>query len=85
MEYYIAVFRSRTEAFSYTNVLKYNRIDSSLIPTPKESGRTCGLSVKVFREDFEYAKFLLSNLRTQSFSGWYFCSEKGDNRIVVRA
>ena len=84
MEYYIAVFKSRSEAIGFSNMLTRNRVESQIIPTPKESGRTCGLSVEVSKYDFDYAKFLLLSSRFSSFSGWFYCKQNGENRIVVR-
>jgi len=84
MEYYIAIFKSRAEALSYVNNLKRNFIYASLIPTPKEVGRTCGLSVKIEANDIDNAKYILSISRSSSFAGWYRCYENDGKTIVVR-
>ena len=85
VEYYIAVFKSRTEAFSFSNFLAVNQIPSSLIPTPKEAGRTCGISVKILPEDYEFAKLVLSKSRKSSFVGWYYFVIRNGEKIIVRA
>lgn len=84
MEYYIAVFKSRTEALYYANNLKRNQIHAFLIPTPKEVGRTCGLSVKIDVNYFDEANFILSRLRPTSFVGWYRYREDNGQKIIVR-
>lgn len=70
MEYIIIVFWSRTEAFSYANNLKKFGIASAIIPTPKEAGKTCGLSVKIMPEDYIQARSILSRGRYSSFGGF---------------
>ena len=84
MEYYVAVFKSRTEAISYTTNLRRNFIYANLIPTPVEVGRTCGLSVKIEIKDINEAKYLLSISRNSSFLGWYRCTEINGRKIIVR-
>ena len=80
MEFYIAVFSSRAEALHFADFLTINRIYSKVIPTPKEAGRTCGLSVKVGSNDFDNAKFLLLRAQNSSFLGWLFLNK--NNEIV---
>lgn len=84
MEYYIAVFTSRTEALSFANLLSRNGIYSSVIPTPKEAGKTCGLSVRLKQDDYKNAKFLLSRTRNSSFLGWLYVFNKNGEFVFVR-
>lgn len=84
MEYYVAVFKSRTDAFTFSNTLKRNGIPSAIIPTPQEAGRTCGLSVKILPVDIDFAKLLLSRIRVASFTGWFLFSIRNGEKIVVR-
>lgn len=84
MEYYIAVFWSRTEAFSYANLLKKNNIPSAMIPTPREAGRTCGISVKILPEYIQEAKFLISRTRNSSFGGFLTVFYNQGKRLVVK-
>lgn len=82
MDYYIAVFLSRSEAIRFYEFLKNNGIYSKVIPTPKEAGKTCGLSVKINHYDFENVKFFLSRSRISSFLGWIYISKNGEMVFV---
>lgn len=83
MEYYVAVFWSRSEALSFANNLKMRNVPSAIIPTPREAGRTCGLSVKILPEYLSFAKDILNNLNYKSFGGWLKMSVV-NGRVFVR-
>ena len=83
MEHYIAVFKSRSEAFSYANNLTRNGVASQIIQTPKEAGRTCGLAVKIMKDDIFVAREILSKSRALSFVGWLNeINFNGERRII---
>lgn len=84
MEYYIAVFWSRTEAFAFANLLRKNDIPSAMIPTPKEAGRTCGISVKILPQYFNEAKFLIARGPNASFGGFLTVVIRDGKRIIVK-
>ena len=84
MEYYIAVFWSRSEAFSYANLLRRNNIPSAMIPTPKEAGRTCGISVKILADYIQDARFLLVQTRSASFGGFLRAVYKEGKSIIIK-
>lgn len=71
MNYVIAVFMSRSETLSFANMLKRIGLPVMIVQTPKEAGRTCGISVKFPYEHFSYAKEILSRMRSASFHGFY--------------
>lgn len=71
MNYVVAVFMSRTETLSFANFLRRQGFQVVIVQTPKEAGRTCGISVKFRYEDFGKIKPLLSTLRFMSFQGFF--------------
>ena len=77
MNYVVAVFKSRSEAMSFYAFLSRNQVPCRIVPTPKEAGRTCGLSVKFMHSDFSKVKSLFASVRFVSFQGFYLIS---DNR-----
>ena len=56
MNYVIAVFSSRSETLSFANFLRRQSIPNAIVSTPKEAGRSCGLSVKFSYEYFAEVK-----------------------------
>lgn len=79
MRYIIVVFWSRSEAFFFANLLKKSSIPTALIPTPKQAGRTCGLSVQIPEDYFDFAKQMIKSNRFQSFGGFF---EKNENNQI---
>ena len=71
MNYVIAVFSSRTETLSFANILKRMGVPTMIVQTPKEAGRTCGISVKFGYDNFTIAKQALLNYRLVSFQGFF--------------
>lgn len=69
MNYYIFIFWSRSEALTFSNSLKKSGLPSALVPTPREAGRTCGLSVKIMPEYYDAAKKMLEVFKYKSFGG----------------
>lgn len=80
MNYVIAVFNSRSEAISFYNILTRFGIPSSIVPTPKEAGKTCGLSTKFAYNFFAQAKEIISRTRFQSFQGFYIIENNNLSR-----
>ena len=71
MYFIIASFRSRTQAAKFENLLKRNRIDCSLINTPREISVGCGVSVKFSESKFNAVKRLMQSADLTSFSGFF--------------
>ena len=84
MNYYIAVFWSRTEALSFATNLRRNGIPSAMISTPKEAGKTCGLSVKILPEYIDDAKKVMGRIRTSSFGGWFASVFRNGKLSIIR-
>lgn len=77
MNYVISVFSSRSETLSFANFLRRQGIACGVVQTPKEAGRTCGLSVKFRYEDFAMVKGLFGGLRFMSFQGFFLEQNSG--------
>lgn len=84
MNYVIAVFSSRSESLSFANYLRRNGYPCMVVSTPKEAGRTCGLSVKFSYNYFNDVKNLVSRMRFSSFKGFFIEQSIGGNKSVVR-
>ena len=84
MDYVIAVFSSRSESLSFSNLLKRMGVANMVVQTPKEAGKTCGLSVRFAHEFFSYAKQALASYRFATFQGFYIPNNNGGQRGFVR-
>lgn len=71
MEYVLAVFSVRTDTMQFNRVLKNNRINSTVVETPKSASASCGISVKFATKDLPQAKRLLAVSGTKSFVRFY--------------
>ena len=80
MNYVIAVFKSRSETMSFYSILGRFGVQSNVVPTPKEAGRTCGLSVRFSYNDFSHVKEIMSRFRFQSFQGFYIIENNNFSR-----
>lgn len=69
MEYLIVVFRSRTETYNFSYLLKSYGVFSSIINTPRQVTVACGLCVKTRICDLNLIKSLLSRRNFSSFVG----------------
>lgn len=78
MNFVIAVFSSRSETLSFANFLKRQGFVCGVVQTPKEAGRTCGISVKFRYEDFATIKQIFGSLRFMSFQG-FFLEQSGNS------
>lgn len=65
----IAVFRSRTQLFSFVHALKARNISSNIIPTPQEAGVGCSLSAEFSDRYLALAKTLVRG--NAGFVGFY--------------
>ena len=84
MNYVIAVFSSRSETLSFANFLRRQSIPNAIVSTPKEAGRSCGLSVKFSYEYFAEVKMVLPKMRESSFKGFFIEQNVGGRPVVVR-
>ena len=84
MNYVIAVFMSRSETLSFANMLKKINVPVAIVQTPRQAGKTCGISVKFHYENFSYAKDLLSRMRLNSFYGFLVEDDSFDSYKIVK-
>lgn len=71
MQYIIAVFKNRTECYSFLSIMKSYTNSAHIINTPKEINMPCGISVAFKLNNFNDAKYILSRRHFSSFSGFY--------------
>lgn len=69
MEYFIAVFKSRTQTMKFYDRLKKIGLEASVINTPRQASLGCGLSVKFLYRDLNLVKRLLTTENHHSFGG----------------
>lgn len=58
--HYILVFNTRNATFAFSKKLSARGIESSVISTPKNLGRSCSLSVKLSEESHRKARDLIA-------------------------
>lgn len=69
MEFYLAVFRSRTDTLSFVDDMKKNSVYVTTVSTPKETGLGCGISAKFLSSALPIAKRLVTLKKYNSFYG----------------
>lgn len=84
MEYYIAVFKSRTQTMKFQDRLRRNGLAVSIVNTPRQASLGCGLSVKFSGGDLEIIKNILTTESYHSFGGIFFVTGNGNNLSVSR-
>ena len=84
MNHVIAVFSSRSETLSFANMLRRMGVPSMVVQTPKEAGRTCGISVKFSYDNFEVAKQIFLSVKFMSFQGFYLEENLAGRNTFVR-
>ena len=67
MEYVLAVFSIRTDTIQFNRLLNKNRINSTVVETPKAASASCGISVKFALKDLPIARRILPTSGTKSF------------------
>lgn len=82
MEYYIAVFKSRTQTMKFYDRLMKKKIDVSVINTPRQASLGCGLSVKFLFKDLSIIKCILRTENYHSFGGVFSVSGQGSTLNV---
>lgn len=84
MEYYIAVFRARSETMNFASILKSYGVFATVINTPRVVNVSCGISVKFNVKDLDVAKTVLSRRRFDTFGGVYLIFQNGMNMRAIR-
>ena len=77
MDYVLAVFSVRTDTMQFSNFLTKNKINNTVVETPKGASVSCGISVKFKFADFSSVKRLLPLSGTRSFVKFYMQNNMG--------
>ena len=70
--YIIAVFTNRTDTLYFHQILKQNKIPSSVINTPNRAQFSCSISVKMPKAYYNIAYTLISKYNLTSFSRFIY-------------
>ena len=81
--YAIASFRSRTQVLRFDQILRRERVNSSVITTPHIVAIGCGLSVRFAVGDLNLAKEIYDRSRLSSLVGFYIIeNQSGRTRVI---
>lgn len=69
MDYCLAVFRSRSQAFTFKSILESYSVPSTLVPTPRHISTSCGLCVKFAVRFLPIARDVLNRRKFDTFVG----------------
>lgn len=78
-----AVFRSRSRAAGFSARLAAIRVQSTIVPAPKEAGIGCGLCVKFDSRDYVRVRAALAIYGYDAFKGFYGYGYRGGKLSVV--
>lgn len=76
MTYYILIFQNTHSAMTAESTIKQNEIRMTIMPTPTYITKSCGLSIKIEKQDIEKIKELISK-GTLSIKGIFERNEQG--------
>ena len=79
----VAVFRSKTELFTFINYLKYQGALVETVATPKEARIGCGISAKFDERFFRLAIEIIENYTFSRFFGIYKIKHDGVRRTSI--
>ncbi len=71
MRYTYAVFTSRNETLMFANYLKKLGLPCVVTATPKQAGRTCGISVRFLTDYLDLVKQHFPVRGYSSFAGFF--------------
>ena len=77
MEYYLVIFRSRTQTLSFNQILHSYGVMSNIINTPKLTSFACSVSVKVSVNAINVAINILKRRKFDSIVGVYKVYDDG--------
>lgn len=69
-EMYIVSFNSTHHAMRTDKLLSENSVTSTTLPTPREIGASCGISIRFLKDDLEKIKSILDDNAVE-FKGIY--------------
>ena len=71
MEYYLVVFKAKSETIRFSSLLTSYRVPNVIVSTPRQISVSCGTSVKIRTSALEIAKTILSARQFYTYSGIY--------------
>lgn len=71
MQFVLAVFRSRTEALTFANLLSSYGVGISIVNTPRRISVSCGISVRFDAKFQSVARDILSRRKFDTFVGFF--------------
>lgn len=77
MEYYLVVFRSRTQTMSFNQLLHSYGVNSVIVNTPKQTSFSCSISVKIAFNGLKVALNILQRRKFESIVGIYRVFDDG--------
>lgn len=73
--YIIAVFKNRTDTFSFYQLLNSYRVNCSIINTPKQVSIACSISVRFDKVFFDEAFNILKRRHFATFVSFYIVEQ----------
>lgn len=71
MRFVLAVFRSRTEALTFSNLLSSYGVSVSVVNTPRRISVSCGISIKFDVKFQVIASEILARRKFDTFVGFF--------------
>jgi len=84
MDYIIAVFNSRNAVLKCYQFLSSKGFDVSVISTPRVKGLSCGICVKIKKEDYYNIKKALSQYDISNFNSFYEIKKEKQNLVAIK-
>lgn len=77
MEYYLVVFRSRTQTMNFNQLLRSYGVRANIINTPKQTSFSCSVSIKINNNGLRVALSILQRRKFDSIVGVYKVYDDG--------
>ena len=84
MDYIIAVFNSRNAVLKCQQILSSMDFITSIISTPRVKGLSCGICVKINKEDYFNIKKVLLQYDIPNFKGFYQIKKENGNLVAIK-
>ena len=82
-EYFVIVFRSRTQVIHFKKIFSNIGIETDIYSTPRSVHVGCGLSLKLQGKNIVKAKELIRAYKPQSFVGIYAVKSNGHSEEIM--
>lgn len=77
MKYCYAIFRSKTQAINFVEILNKNNIPSKIVSTPKEANLGCGISATFSLYYLDFAKNVINQHKFDAFKKFIIVEKNG--------